>query len=459
MIAVVVLRARWTPTFAVTVAALAGLTGGVDAAAAGDGSAWVGVTSRVSVSSSGAQANNGSAFAGVSRSGRYVAFSSRASNLVPGDTNNFNDVFVRDRLAGVTRRVSVGPGGRQGNHGSFEATISADGRYVAFSSRASNLVADDTNDAVDVFVRDRATGVTERASLGAGGEQATHDSYETAISADGRHVAFGSYAPNLVPGDTDRHFDVFVRDMVVGETRRVSIGPGGRSNGFSSGPVISADGRYVAFDSSATNLVAGDTSRDFDVFVWDRLDGVVRWVSVGRDGQPASGHSSNPAISADGRYVAFDSGASNLVPEDTSETLDVFVHDLSTGIIRRVSVGPSGEQANNDSFVPAISADGRYVAFSSDASNHVAGDTNGDIDVFVWNRATGDIRRVSVGRGGQQVTRISWDVEISADGRHIAFGSYASNIVAGDTNGRFDIFVRDRFGEPAQLASARRRSD
>ncbi|MDP9226624.1 MAG: hypothetical protein M3P18_22850 [Actinomycetota bacterium] len=420
---------------------------GISNAAATGGS-----TSRVSVSSAGRQGNDSSDSSGqaISGQGRYVAFHSVASNLVVGDTNGSGDVFIRDRLAGVTRRVSVGPGGRQANEGSDTPAISADGRFVAFSSFASNLVAGDTNGAGDIFVRDVLAGVTRRVSVGSAGRPANAPSFSPAISADGLFVAFTSFASNLVPGDTNESGDTFVRDLLAGVTRRVSVGPGGRQSNGSSGdfpPSISANGRFVAFDSFASNLVPGDTGWG-DVFVRDRLAGVTRRVSVNRAGGQADGPSDTPAISADGRFVAFVSFASDLVSGDTNATGDVFVRDLVAGVTRRASVGSHG-QADNFSFSPAISGDGRFVAFSSDASNLVPGDTNATGDIFVRDRLAGGTRRASVGAAGQQANEFSIFPAISTDGRHVAFLSYASNLVPGDTNATGDVFVRDQYGDRA----------
>jgi Tol biopolymer transport system component len=241
-------------------------------------------------------------------------------------------VFVRDRVAQVTRRVSVGPGGRQGNSSSSSPAISADGRFVAFRSYASNLVPGDTGGLADVFVRDRRLQVTWRVSVGPGGQQANASSFGTpAISADGRLVAFESFASNLVPGDTNGHPDVFVRDRVAQLTRLV--GPGGHK------AALSAHGRFVAFSSYASNLVAGDTNHSLDMFVRDQRAHVTWRVSVGPGGQQANNNSYFPAISADGRFVAFQSFASNLVAADTNGLADVFVRDRKAHVTRRVSVG------------------------------------------------------------------------------------------------------------------------
>jgi Tol biopolymer transport system component len=245
-------------------------------------------------------------------------------------------------VAQVTQRISVGPGGQQANGASFEPAISADGRFVAFYSDSSNLVAGDTNGTWDVFVRDRKAQVTRRVSVGPGGQQANRDSYgQPAISAHGRFVAFASGATNLVAGDTNRGYDVFVRDRVAQVTRRVSVGPGGQqadgdTSSFS--PTISAHGRFVTFWSQAPNLVAGDTNGTDDVFVRDRVAQVTRRVSVGPGGREANGESWESAISAHGRLVAFTSYATNLVAGDTNGAYDVFVRDRVAQVTQRVSV-------------------------------------------------------------------------------------------------------------------------
>lgn len=416
-----------------------------------DRSEWGAVTSRASVTSGGHQANGGSFGLAISRSGRFVAFDSEASNLVAGDTNGSQDVFVRDRLAGVTQRVSVGPRGRQANRFCWFPEISDNGRYVVFSSRASNLVAGDTNSTFDIFMRDTVAGVTSRVSVGPGGRQGNGASLNKAISADGRVVAFGSEASNLIRGDTNRAGDVFVRDQQAGVTRRVSVGRGGReANGASFDVAMSANGRYVTFISDASNLVRGDTNRTLDVFVRDRQAKVTQRVSTGR-GRQANGVSFGPAISNNGRYVAFMSEASNLVRGDTNDTFDVFVHDRLTGLTRRMSVGPGGRQADGFSEFPAISGNGRRVVFHSAASNLVPGDTNQALDVFVRDRLAGVTRRVSVRTGSGQADSDSFTPEISADGRHIAFASVSTTLVPRDTNGHTDIFVRERLGDAARL--------
>ncbi len=422
----------------------------VDGAYASSGS-----TERVSVDTAGNEGDNDSYEPAVSADGRYVAFQSYASNLVAGDTGGYRDVFVHDRQTGATERVSVSTGGAQADGDSRIDAISADGRFVAFSSYATNLVAGDTNNMRDAFVHDRQTGVTERVSVGATSNEGNGESRGSAISADGRFVAFHSFASNLVAGDTNGLADVFVRDRQAGTTVRVSgDASGNQGNGDSSWPAMSADGRYVAFESSASNLVAGDTNSKRDIFVHDRQTGATERVSVGTSGSQGNGDSLDPTISADGRYVAFYSFASDLVPGDTNSKSDIFVHDRQTGATERVSVGTSGKQANGDSHKPAISADGRFVAFQTLASNLATGDINSTYDVFVYDRQTGTTERLSVGLTGGGGDGFSQWPAMSADGRYVAFQSVASNLVAGDTNDEADIFVRTlELPEAGQVAS------
>ena len=413
-------------------------------AAAGEAATGA-VTSRVSVSSSEAQGFRSSSDASLSADGRYVAFGSLARNLVPGDTNLVEDIFVRDRLAGTTRRVSVSGSGAQGNGASILPSISGNGRYVAFMSDATNLVPGDTNHATDVFVRDLVGGSTRRVSVGAGGQQANGASSWPSISRDGLHIGFLSAASNLVPGDTNGTFDAFVRDLLASTTQRISVATDGtQGDGNSLYPAVSGNGRFVAFQSDATNLVPGDTNASLDIFVRDRLNGTTRRVSVGPGGVQADAPSTNrPVISADGRFVAFDSSADNLVTADTNQFQDIFVRDLQANVTSRVSVGVGGTESNSISTSPTLSADGRYVGFQSDSTNLVATDTNGMSDVFVRDRLAGTNSRVSVGPGGVQADGPSFTAALSADGHHVGFTSGATNLVAKDTNQTQDVFVRD----------------
>jgi len=441
-------------------------------------SAAPGTTERISVASDGTQGNSGSYGPSISADGRYVAFESYASNLIVGDTNGSRDVFVHDRQTGCTELVSVAYNGTQGNNASGVPFISADGRYVAFESFASNLVAGDSNDfcsvdddglyddnCADIFVRDRVTGQTERVSVASSGTQGRSNSYGPhSISADGRFVAFESFA-DLVPFCAA--VDVFVHDRLTGQTTLASLAPDGTGgNSVSFSPSISADGHYVAFQSFASNLVAGDTNgcdvdRDGvfdhncgDIFVHDQQTGETDRVSVAWDGTQGNEQSWMPSLSADGRYVAFRSRASNLVGGDTNGYDDIFVHDRLTGQTTRVSVASDGTQGDTETEWPSISADGRHVAFVSWDSNLVSGDTNGSRDVFVHDRQTGQTTRVSVTSDGTPANDDSWTSSISTDGRYVAFDSDASNLVSGDTNDDRDVFVHDRAADPTPRPTA-----
>ncbi|MBM4440882.1 MAG: PD40 domain-containing protein [Candidatus Rokubacteria bacterium] len=406
-------------------------------------------TELVSTTSAGVQGGNHSFDAVISANGGFVAFTSLASNLVSNDTNGTTDVFVRDRATGETTRVSVAGDGTQGNDGSAAASISADGRFVAFESFASNLIANDTNGRRDVFVHDRVTGETTRVSVASAGAPGNLDSFSPSISGDGRFVAFTSFATNLVANDTNGRPDAFVHDRATGETTRVSVTSAGTqgnaSSSTSSLSSISADGRFVLFSSLATNLVANDTNGRRDVFVHDRATGETTRVSVASDGAQGNDQSNQaPSISADGRFVAFSSFATNLVAGDSNGRPDAFVHDRVTGETTRVSVAGDGTQGNSDSLDAAVSGDGRFVALISFATNLVANDTNSGSDVFLHDRATGETTRVSVTSGGTQGNGDSDEPAISADGGAIAFHSRATNLVAGGTNGFIQVFVHDR---------------
>jgi len=419
---------------------------------AGRSAASSGATTRVSVDSNGNQGDGGSEGPAISADGRYAAFYSSAANLVTGDTNGQWDVFVHDRQTGVTQRVSVDSDGNEANGASYHDAISADGRNVGFMSGASNLVPGDTNSVADIFVHDRQTGVTQRVSVDSDGSEANGASDAPALSADGRFVAFTSDATNLVAGDTNSVADIFVRDRQTGVTQRVSVdSDGSEANGYSATPpTISADGRFVAFRSQASNLVPDDTNSVADVFVHDRQTGVTQRVSVdsnGNQGNASSGMIYTEVISADGRFVAFRSQASNLVAGDTNNASDTFVHDRETAITERVSVNTAGVQANSSSDPAggAISNDGRYVAFGSYATNLVTGDTNNVLDVFVRDRQVGATTRVSVDSNGNQGDGGSYNAAaISADGSFVAFKSQATNLVPGDTNSVEDVFVHER---------------
>jgi Tol biopolymer transport system component len=413
-----------------------------------------GVNQRVSVTEDGAEGNADSYGPSTSGDGRFVAFYSSASNLVAGDTNSASDVFVYDRQSGSVQRISVADGGAEGNAYSFSPSISDDGRFVAFTSNASNLVAGDTNGHEDIFVYDRQTQSIQRVSVADGGAEGNDYSFDPSISGDGRFVAFYSYASNLVAGDTNNCNDVFVFDRQSGSVQRVSVADGGaEGNAYSFSPSISDDGRFVAFTSYASNLVTGDTNSMQDIFVYDRQTGSIHRASVANGGTESNDSSDSASISGDGRFVAFTSNASNLVTGDANGTSDVFVYDCQTGSIQRASAATGGAEGNGYSDGASISGDGRFVVFYSSASNLVAGDTNGRADIFVYDRQADTLRRVSVATDGAEADYDSYSPSISGDGRVVTFLSNASNLVAGDLSGFYDIFTGTLLpGQPVSLA-------
>ena len=416
------------------------------------------VTERGSVSSNETQANATSFNSALSADGRYLAFESAASNLVPGDTNGARDIFVRDRLLGTTERVNLDSNGNQSDGDDFWApvvAISADGRFVTFTTNATNLVVGDTNGAPDVFVRDRQLGTTVRVSVDSNGLQANGESKESSLSRDGRYIAFRSLASNLVPGDTNGWSDIFVRDLQTGTTERVSIDTSGaEADSNNQNPAISADGRYVLFTSYASTLAAGDTNGVSDVYLRDRFNHTTDRISSGIAGQQPDGSCNSSSISPDGRFITLQSDATNLVPGDTNLLWDSFVYDRHLGTMERVSVSTGGVEGGSF-FVqypsPVVSADGRYVVFSSESDGLVNGDTNGVLDVFLRDRLLGTTERVSEGPNSAQGTLASLVPFLSADGRFVSFTSASNNFVLDDTNQGSDIFVRD--ASPASFKS------
>jgi Tol biopolymer transport system component len=405
---------------------------------AGAGALGQQTTERVSVDSAGNEGNGDSFFADVSEEGRFAAFASVASNLVPGDTNGARDVFVHDRETGATERVSVDSFGNQEPTASSSAlnyppSISGDGRYVAFESYAFMLVPGDTNFASDIFVHDRQTGTTQRVSIDSSGNQSNGDSFDPSISGDGRFVAFQSDATNLVAGDTNGLMDIFVHDRQTRTTERVNLDSSGNqtvSTGIwfhSSQPAISGDGRYVAFHDDTGSLVP---SGDEGIFVRDRQAGTTEYVSLPAPGSiEFHGYGERPEISADGRLVVFETQLA-LVPADGNGVWDVYVRDRWASVTELVSSGTEGAG------LAAISADGRCVGF--------AGLVAGGQQAFVHDRETGVTELVSVDSSGNAGNGVSDGPALSGDGRYAAFASLASNLVGGDANGAADVFVRDR---------------
>jgi Tol biopolymer transport system component len=342
----------------------------------------------------------------------------------------------------VTERVSISTAGLEGDLASRTPSISADGRIIVFASEATKLVDGDTNGVQDIFLHDWLTGTTERVSLNSQSQEANGISFWPEISRDGRTLAFSSSATNLVDGDTNGVEDVFVIDLQSGLVERVS-----NANAASTQPVISGDGRFVAFVSAGTNLVSGATSGLEEIYLFDRLNGSLQWVSTPHTGSMNDGPCGELAISADGNWVAFSSSSTQLVLGDNNSRRDIFLWNREAGSLERVSVTQTGDEAQGSSYLPALSADGRFIVFRSHASNLVADDTNYMGDIFLRDRLNGTLQRVNLSTTGEQALGgPSDEPAISADGRFIVFRSYATNLVPNDTNSRSDIFVRDLQG-------------
>jgi Tol biopolymer transport system component len=404
-------------------------------------------TQRVSVRSNGSQANDDSDRPDISADGRYVAFASDATELVSGDDNEARDIFVHDRQTGITERVSIQSDGGEANFDSDGPSISDDGRYVAFYSFATNLRSNDTNGVADIFVHDRQTGDTELVNIVLGG-QANDISYDPEISGNGQYITFWSFASNLVGGDNNSAADVFRFDQFGQTMFRVSLDSNGvEGNGPSSHPSISQDGRYIAFQSDAGNLVSGDSGIYRDVFWRDMNTGQTKRVSVRSNGSEANGDSFDAAISANGRYVSFTSLANDVTNDDNNPQRDIFLRVTQDDTTRRISAVMGNINIWEHS---SVSNNGRYVTYRGRPSTTQPVPACDDVlcEIFVYDRDTGTAVRASVSSSGEAGNRDSFAPVVAANGRYIAFSSNASNLVPGDSNGNRDIFVRDYLPDP-----------
>ena len=404
---------------------------------------------RISVADDEAQANADSYQAAVSDDGSVVAFRSNADNLITGDTNDWTDVFVRDVDAGTTIRVSIQPDGSETPAYSMAPSISDDGNTVAFESRVQMHLVTLT------AVFDAETGSVEQLlPRDHNGNPSSRQKARLApaLSGNGQFVAFHSkstfqdaYPAGVRPPNDDGNgtFDVFVFDIATDpappleRVSRDSSGDEGR--GESASATLSDDGNVVAFHSFADDLVVDDLNGHEDAFVRFRDAGTTLMVSITPSGAPGNGDSVRPFVSGNGGFVAFRSQASDLIAGDTNGRWDIFVRDLTNGTTERVSIASDGAESNHNSFDPSLSDDGRFVAFRSMATNLVAGDANARADVFVHDRTTGQTVRVSNPSTGESDGH-SFEPVISGDGAWVAFESDATNLVAGDTNGARDVF-------------------
>jgi Tol biopolymer transport system component len=377
--------------------------------------------------------NGFSEFPSLSADGRVVAYSSYASNLVPGDTNGVGDVFVR--AGGGTERVSVGPDGRQADGNSVQTALSTDGRYVAFVSKASNLVDGDTNRSYDVFVRDRRDGTVRRVSIGPRWQQTNADSYAPLISGDGRWVVFGSHSTAFGIGGGPTHARLYLRDLQAGSTRQIALGLGGAAPDDEALPTgLSADGRYLAFQAAASNLVTGDINATADIFVEDLTTNQVRRVNLDADGRQLDGASGGGALSADGTHLAYITNARQIDPRLSPDVFALVVRDLTTGHDTVVDINrPDGQ-------VPdlglALDAHGRTLAWAASTNPPSVVLT---YDVFVADLTTGIRQQLThstnLGHGGSL-----WP-QLSADGNHLVLLSDTPDLVPHDTNNQTDVFL------------------
>ncbi|MBR0750398.1 PD40 domain-containing protein [Bradyrhizobium japonicum] len=415
--------------------------------------AFIPSVTRVSTSATGVQADDQSHQPVLSADGTKVAFESYADNLVPGDTNGAPDIFVKDLATGAIALVSTNASGVQGDSWSYQPVFSPDGTKLAFSSASDNLVPGDTNQAWDVFVKDLATGAVTRVSTSASGAQA--DGFQNSnpiFSPDGTKVAFYSDADNLVPDDTDHLRDIFVKDLTTGAITLVGTSPyngGAGTNGGDQNGFTYAP----SFSPDGTKIVFGSTTgfgAGNDIYIKDLSTGTTTLVSVSASGVHGNGGSYDPVFSPDGTKVAFYTFADNLVPGSSNIGIgNIVIKDLTTGVVTLVSANAGGAPQNNgEAQKPMFSPDGTKIAFYSAADNLVPG-VNG-YEVYVKDLITGAVTVISTSASGMPANGYSQLPGFSADSTKLVFESSASNLVPGDTNGTSDIFVKE-IGMPSVI--------
>ena len=413
------------------------------------------VTTIVSASPSGGFAI-GSSGASISADGRWVAFHSISTALAPGDGFGFDsDIFVKDRLTGDVDLVSVALAGVPANGESRDPSISANGRHVVFVSSAADLVVGDGNGVGDIFVRDRVKGTTVRVSRAVDGGDPNGASYTPRISAGGRFVVFTSDASNLVAGDSNDARDIFVHDRRKQTTELVSLTwTGAQTQGVGgANPVVSANGNVVVFESSASDLVQGlGAFPGSQIYLRDRLLGTTELISATASGEPADSWCRRPEMTPDGLNVVFESYAENLVPVPSNHVVGIFLFDRLAGALERVSKSIDGEPSSHSCYWPSLSYDARFVAFNTGADSLAGPSLNWLRDVYVHDRLTGVNERVSVDDDGVEGEANSEEAVLSADGRYVAFVSSADDLIPGGTNGDLHVFLHDRMSGGPQLA-------
>lgn len=482
-------------------------------------------TTLVSISTNGTAGGNGDSFPiALSTNGQFALFESRANNLIAGDTNNAADIFLRDLNSGETLLVSISTNGIPGNGASRSAVMTPDGRYVAFVSEANNLVPGDSNRIADVFLRDVQTLTTTLVSVGARSTNAAslvplNSSESPQLTPDARYIAFSSTATNLVPG-VRTVGDIYVHDRIAGTNIWASSGMratlqsvSGQTNGAGHNLALSANGKFVAYQASRTSQPAGTYSgiilrysletgftellhtnaptsiptatetRNLDmtpdggivafvansngvsgattcVQVWDAATGITAMASGDLTNNVATGSvSTHPVLDPSGRFVTFLSSSAGLVTNTVSGTWHLYVRDLLNATTTLANADASGVGSPLTAVsVPSLSADVRFVAFEAEDGSLVANDNNHALDVFVRDRVAGTSELISVAHpalasGTPNGMSLISAFAASADGRYIAFASEADNIVPDDTNGFRDVFVRDLASGTSVLVS------
>jgi hypothetical protein len=413
----------------------------------------------VSKSSTGVLGNGPSRNPSISADGRYVAFESTAKNLVPNDTNGVTDIFVHDRQIGQTTRVSVTHNGGQANGASFEAAISGDGRFVSYSSKATNLVANpiyppkidcgdtsghERNPSIQVYLYDRQTGAVTQASVNNQGVSANCRSWLSDISGDGTYVVYGSHATNLVdPPKNNKKRDTYIYNRITKQVRYANLTPQGTRPDQGAGLVdISSSGRYVTFNTKSGLFDPIDNNKTFDVILLDQQTNQTKLISLNESGRVGPEISHYSDVNTNGQYVVFQT-LNQLTSEDRNNVTDIYLRDIVNNQTILITSPNSGQQANGNSRSGKLSGDGRYVTFISSANNLVANDTNGTEDLFMRDMTNGQITRLSVTLSGAQTSgSLNGTHAISTDGTFVAFSSSANNLVSGDNNGKPDVFVR-----------------
>jgi hypothetical protein len=394
-------------------------------------------TTRISLSSIGKQADGPSSASSISADGRYIAFDSLATNLLPGNPSGYWQVYVYDQQNGLLERISVNLTDPIAHHGRWPS-ISADGRYVVFFS----TYPASTGPHYQIYVHDRQTGLSELVSKSSAGEPGVGSHSSPGISLDGRYVVFSSDAANLVPDDTNFNSDVFLHDRRTGITERLSLTHLGEEtlDGSSEAPSISADGRYVVFQSTANDLVPEDNNYAVDVFVRDLVLGTIERVSVSSSGTEGNRESYLPEISADGRYILFSSNATNLVPGVPPSFFEkVYVRDRQLGTTEAITPYTTAEYSVSTQ-QGSISNDGRFVTFLSTFNPDNPNEPFEYNQIFLHDRLMGKYYRLPLTWDGQAHNNHAGFQKISGDGRFIVFSSDASNLVPGDTNMQTDVF-------------------